>query len=63
MFKVRQGSIATDRDGVQDKLGNSILADYFLSAERNDREQKGFFKMKDSLMIQEMNLFCSMKGE
>jgi len=29
MFKVRQGSDATDRDGVQSNCDNKALADYF----------------------------------
>lgn len=34
MFKARQGSIATDRDGVQKNLDNNIFADYFLSVKK-----------------------------
>jgi hypothetical protein len=58
MFKVRQGSIATDRDGVQENLVHNIFADYFLSAKRICQGCKLFFEMNDSVTIHVMKLFC-----
>lgn len=58
MFKVRQGSYATDRHGVQNNRDNKIFDDYFFfSAERNQQPRKEFFDMNDSVMIKEMNFF------
>ena len=34
MFKVRQGVIVTDEDGVQDNCNNEFLFDYFLCHRR-----------------------------
>ena len=34
MFKVRQGVIVTDEDGVQDNCNNEFLFDYFLCYRR-----------------------------
>lgn len=42
MFNLRQGSIATDRDGVQENLDNNIFAVYFSPAERIGREKNYF---------------------
>ena len=63
MFKVSEGSIATDRDEVQEFFDNHIFADYFSSAERNDLQQKDFFRTNDFVTTLEMNIFCSTKGE
>jgi len=63
MFKVREGSIATDRDGVRENIFHNIFADYFFSAERTGRECKIYFGMNDPAKINVMNLFFSKKGE
>ncbi len=63
MFKVRQGSIATDRDGVREDFFHKFFADYFLSAGRIGQERKGIFEVNDPAKINVMNLFFSMKGE
>ncbi|MCP4256419.1 MAG: hypothetical protein GY774_02705 [Planctomycetes bacterium] len=63
MFKVRQGSIATERDGVREDLFHKYFADYFLSAGRIDQKCKVIFEVNYPVKINVMNLFFSMKGE
>lgn len=63
MFKVRQGSDATDRDGVQNNCDNKVLADYFLCQWKEmNRRVKRFFEMNDSVRIKEMRTILVDKG-
>jgi len=63
MFKVRQGSDATDRDGVQSNCDNKIFADYFFSRRKGmNRHVKRFFEMNDSVRTKEMKTISVDKG-
>jgi hypothetical protein len=63
MFKVRQGSDATDRDGVQNDCDDKVIADYFLYQRKGmKRRTNRFFEMNDSMRIKEMKLFWLTKG-
>ncbi len=63
MFKVRQGSDATDRDGVQNNCDNKALADYFFCRRKGmNRHVKRFFEMNDSVRIKEMRTILVDKG-
>ncbi len=63
MFKVRQGSDATDRDGVQNNFDNKIFADYFLSRRKGtNRHVKRFFEMNDYVRTKEMKTILVDKG-
>ncbi len=63
MFKVRQGSDATDRDGVRNNCANKALADYFFSRRKGmNRHVKRFFEMNDSVRTKEMKTISVDKG-
>ncbi len=63
MFKVRQGSDATDRDGVRNNCDNKALADHFFSRRKGmNRHVKRFFEMNDSVRTQEMKTISVDKG-
>jgi len=63
MFKVGQGSDATDRDGVQNNCDNKVLDDYFLcQREGMNRRLKRVFEMNDSVRTREMKLFWWTEG-